>query len=183
MNLISQIKEIKKKISSQILFDESLSKHSWFNLGGPAKVIFKPKNLNELSIFLRNLKGSNKIKVLGAGSNTLIRDGGFDGIIIKFGKSFSHLSLFDQNMLVAGASALDKNVSNFALENSLSGFEFLSCIPGTIGGGIRMNSGCYGEDISKILVSVQAMDLSGKVRVIYSPDIKFSYRECDLDNN
>ena len=183
MNLISQIKEIKKKISSQILFDESLSKHSWFNLGGPAKVIFKPKNLNELSIFLRNLKGSNKIKVLGAGSNTLIRDGGFNGIIIKLGKSFSHLSLFDQNMLIAGASALDKNVSNFALENSLSGFEFLSCIPGTIGGGIRMNSGCYGEDISKILVSVQAMDLSGKVRVIYSSNIKFSYRECDLDNN
>jgi UDP-N-acetylmuramate dehydrogenase len=183
MNLISQIQEINKKISSQILFDESLSKHSWFNLGGPAKVIFKPKNLNELSIFLKNLKGSNKIKVLGAGSNTLIRDGGFDGIIIKFGKSFSHLSLFNQNMLIAGASALDKNVSNFALENSLSGFEFLSCIPGTIGGGIRMNSGCYGENISKILVSVQVMDLSGKVRVIHSSNIKFSYRECDLDNS
>lgn len=183
MNLISQIKEIKKKISGQILFDESLSKHSWFNLGGPAKVIFKPKNLSELSIFLKNLKEFNKIKVLGAGSNTLIRDGGFDGVIIKLGKFFSHLSLLDQNMLIAGASALDKNVSNFALENSLSGFEFLSCIPGTIGGGIRMNSGCYGEDISKILVSVQAMDLSGKVKVIYSSNIKFSYRSCNLDNN
>ena len=183
MNLISQIKEIKKKISGQILFDESLSKHSWFNLGGPAKVIFKPKNLNELSIFLKNCKEFNKIKVLGAGSNTLIRDGGFDGVIIKLGKSFSHLSLLGQNMLIAGASALDKNVSNFALENSLSGFEFLSCIPGTIGGGIRMNSGCYGEDISKILVSVQAMDLSGKVKVIYSSDIKFSYRGCNLDNS
>ena len=98
MNLISQIKEINKKISSPILFNESLLKYSWFNLGGPAKVIFKPKNLNELSIFLKNLKGSNKIKVLGVGSNTLIRDGGFDGIIIKFGKSFSHLSLFNQNI-------------------------------------------------------------------------------------
>jgi UDP-N-acetylmuramate dehydrogenase len=183
MNLISQIKEIKKKISGQILFNESLSKHSWFNLGGPAKVVFKPKNLNDLSVLLKNLKGSNKIKVLGVGSNTLIRDGGFDGIIIKFGKSFSHLSLFNQNMIIAGASALDKNVSNFAFENSLSGFEFLSCIPGTIGGGIRMNSGCYGEDISKILVSVQVMDLSGKVRVIYSSNIKFFYRGCDLDNN
>ena len=183
MNLISQIKEIKKKISGQILFDESLSKHSWFNLGGPAKVIFKPKNLNELSIFLKNCKEFNKIKVLGVGSNTLIRDGGFDGVIIKLGKSFSHLSLLGQNMLIAGASALDKNVSNFALENSLSGFEFLSCIPGTIGGGIRMNSGCYGDDISKILVSVQAMDLSGKVKVIYSSDIKFSYRGCNLDNS
>ena len=110
MDLISQIKEINKKISSQILFDESLSKYSWFNIGGPAKVVFKPNNLNELSIFLKSLKGFNKIKVLGAGSNTLIRDGGFDGIIIKFGKSFSHLSLLNQNMLIAGTSALDKSV-------------------------------------------------------------------------
>ena len=183
MSLISKIKEIEKKISGQILFDENLSKHSWFNLGGPAKVIFKPKNLNELSIFLKNCKEFNKIKVLGAGSNTLIRDGGFDGVIIKLGKSFSHLSLLGQNMLIAGASALDKNVSNFALENSLSGFEFLSCIPGTIGGGIRMNSGCYGEDISKILISVQVMDLSGKLKVVHSSDIKFSYRGCNLDNS
>ena len=183
MNLISQIKKIEKKISGKILFDESLSKHSWFNLGGPAKVIFKPKNLNDLSFFLKNYNETNKIKVLGVGSNTLIRDGGFDGVIIKLGKTFSHLSLLGQNMIIAGSSALDKNVSNFALENSLSGFEFLSCIPGTIGGGIRMNSGCYGEDISNILISVQVMDLSGKVKVVPASDIKFSYRGCDLDAN
>ena len=183
MNLISQIEEIKNKISGKIYFDESLSKYSWFNLGGPAKVIFKPKNLNELSIFLRNIKGFDKIKVLGVGSNTLIRDGGFNGIIIKLGKSFSHLSLFDQNTLIAGASALDKNVSNFALENSLTGFEFLSCIPGAIGGGIRMNSGCYGEDISKILVSIQVMDLHGKIKIIQSSNVKFFYRGCNLEDN
>ena len=183
MNLISQISEIKKKISGQILFNENLSKYSWFNLGGPAKVIFKPKNLNELSVFLKNIKGFDKIKVLGVGSNTLIRDGGFDGIIIKLGKSFSHLSLFDQNTLIAGASALDKNVSNFALENSLTGFEFLSCIPGAIGGGIRMNSGCYGEDISKILVSIQVMDLHGKIKIIQSSNVKFFYRGCNLEDN
>jgi len=183
MNLISQIEEIKNKISGKIYFDESLSKYSWFNLGGPAKVIFKPKNLNELSIFLKNIKGFDKIKVLGVGSNTLIRDGGFNGIIIKLGKSFSHLSLFDQNTLIAGASALDKNVSNFALENSLTGFEFLSCIPGAIGGGIRMNSGCYGEDISKILVSIQVMDLHGKIKIIQSSGVKFFYRGCNLEDN
>ena len=183
MNLVSQIEEIKNKISGKIYFDESLSKYSWFNLGGPAKVIFKPKNLNELSIFLKNIKGFDKIKVLGVGSNTLIRDGGFNGIIIKLGKSFSHLSLFDQNTLIAGASALDKNVSNFALENSLTGFEFLSCIPGAIGGGIRMNSGCYGEDISKILVSIQVMDLHGKIKIIQSSDVKFFYRGCNLEDN
>ena len=183
MELISKINQIKNKILGQIAYEESLSKHSWFNLGGPAKVIFKPKNLNELSIFLKNIKGFEKIKVLGVGSNTLIRDGGFDGIIIKLGKSFSQISLFNEDTLVAGSAALEKNVSNFALENSLTGFEFLSCIPGTIGGGIRMNSGCYGEDISKILSSVQVMDLNGNIRVIYSSDIKFSYRQCNLSND
>ena len=163
MNLISQIKkEVENKISGGIIFEESLSNYSWFNLGGPAKVIFKPKNLNELSVFLKNIKGFNKIKVLGVGSNTLIRDGGYNGIIIKLGKPFTHLSLFDENTLIAGAAALDKSISNFALENSLKGFEFLSCIPGTIGGGIRMNSGCYGEDISQIVASVQAMDFRRK---------------------
>ena len=175
--------EVKSRISGKIQFHENLSKYSWFNLGGPAKVIFKPMNLNELSIFLKNIKEFDKIKVLGAGSNTLIRDGGFNGIIIKLGKSFSHLSLLNKNTVIAGASALDKNVSNFAFENSLTGFEFLSCIPGTIGGGVRMNSGCYGEDIEKILVSVQVMDFQGKMKVIYSSDIKFSYRGCNLGNN
>ena len=183
MNSILKIKEIKNKISGKILFNENLSKYSWFNLGGPAKVIFKPKNLNELSIFIKSIKELENIKVLGAGSNTLIRDGGFNGIIIKLGKSFSHISMFNENTIISGSSTLDKNLSYFALENSLSGFEFLSCIPGTIGGGIRMNSGCYGEDMSKILLSVQVMDLSGNIRVIYSPNIKFSYRGCNLDSN
>jgi len=183
MELISQIKKIENKILGKILFNQSLSKYSWFNLGGPAKVVMKPKNLNELSIFLKNISHDHKIKVLGVGSNTLIRDGGFNGVIIKLGKSFSHISLFDENTIIAGASALDKSVSNYALENSLSGFEFLSCIPGTIGGGIRMNSGCYEDDISKILVSVQVMDLEGKMKVIYAKDIKFSYRNCDLSSD
>ena len=183
MSLIRIIENIKNKISGKISFNENLSNFSWFNLGGPAKVLFRPKNLKELSIFLREVNGTNKIKVLGAGSNTLIRDGGFDGIIIKLGKSFSHLSSFNSNTLIAGSSALDKNVSNFASENSLSGLEFLSCIPGTIGGAIRMNSGCYGDDISKVLVSVQSMDFNGNIKIIQSSDIKFCYRGSSLDDN
>jgi UDP-N-acetylmuramate dehydrogenase len=181
--LIPQMKNIKKKISGKISFNESLSKLSWFNLGGPAKILFRPKNLQELSIFLKEVKGAEKIKILGAGSNTLVRDGGFNGVIIKFGKFFSHISLFDPNTIIAGASILDKNVSSFALENSLSGFEFLSCIPGTIGGAVRMNSGCYGEEISKILVSLQVMDFKGNIRIIQSSDIKFYYRGSNLDEN
>ena len=183
MSLIPNVQEIEGKITGKILFNESLSKLSWFNIGGPAKVLFKPKSLKDLSIFLKTLKGKYKIKVLGAGSNTLIRDGGFDGVIIKFDKSFSHLSLFDSNTIIAGASTLDKNLSEFALQNSISGFEFLSCIPGTIGGAIKMNSGCYGENISKILVSVQTIDLNGNIRIFQSSDIKFYYRDTNLDNN
>ena len=183
MNLISKIENKKNEILGKIEFDSSLSKYSWFNLGGLAKVIFKPKSLSDLSLFLKNIKGFKKIKVLGRGSNTLIRDGGFDGVIIKLGQPFSRLSMYDKNTVIAGSSALDKNISDFALENSLTGFEFLSCIPGTIGGGIRMNSGCYGEDISKILLSVQVMDFEGKIRVIPSSNISFIYRGCNLDNN
>ena len=183
MKSIDLIKNIKNKFSGEILFDENLSKLSWFNLGGPARVLFKPKDLNELSLFLKETKGQENIKVLGAGSNTLIRDGGFDGIIIKLGKSFSHLSLFKNENLIVGASAFDKQVSDFALKNSLTGFEFLSCIPGTIGGAVKMNSGCYGEDVSKIIVSVQAMDFDGNLKIIRSSDIKFSYRKTSLEEN
>jgi len=183
MSLISSLQEIKSKITGKILFNESLSKLSWFNIGGPTKVLFKPKSLKDLSTFLKTLNGKYNIKVLGAGSNTLIRDGGFDGVIIKFDKSFSHLSLFDQNTIIAGASTLDKNLSEFATENSLSGFEFLSCIPGSVGGGIKMNSGCYGENFSKILVSVQTIDLNGNIKIFQSSDIKFYYRGTNLDNN
>ena len=183
MNIISQIEQLKKKFPKKIYFNQNLSKYSWFNLGGPAKILFKPENLAELTFFLKKIKGYKKIKVLGAGSNTLIRDGGFDGIIIKLGKAFSRISLFKKDKIIAGSSALDKNISNFALENSLSKFEFLSCIPGSIGGGIRMNSGCYGEEISKILISVQTVDLNGNVKVIYSPDINFFYRGSNLDEN
>ena len=140
MNFISQIKKQKNSFLGKIEFDSSLSKYSWFNLGGSAKVIFKPRTLNDLSLFLKNIKGFKNIKVLGRGSNILIRDGGFKGVVIKLGESFSHISMFDRNTIIAGASCLDKNVSYFAYENSLTNFEFLSCIPGTIGGAIRMNS-------------------------------------------
>ena len=183
MNLISKINNLKKKISGKIYLKENLSKYSWFNLGGSAKVMFKPNSLNDLSIFLKNIDNSEKIRVIGAGSNTLIRDGGFDGIIIKLGTPFGRLSLFDENTIIAGASTLDKKLSSYATENSISGLEFLSCIPGSIGGAIRMNTGCYGEDISKILVSVQIMDNSGRMKIIHPSNIKFSYRECDLDEN
>ena len=183
MKLISKINNIKEKISGKITFDEILSKHSWFNLGGPAKIIYRPDNLNELSFFLKEIKGLGEIRVIGAGSNTLFRDAGFDGVIIKLGKSFNHISLLNEDTLIAGSSVLDKNLSNFALENSISGFEFLSCIPGSVGGAIRMNSGCYENEVSKVLISVQTINLDGKTQIIKGTDINFFYRGNSLSRD
>ena len=180
---MSQIESIKEEISGKITFNENLSKLSWFNLGGPAQVLFRPKNLKELSIFLKKINGYGNIKIIGAGSNTLIRDGGLDGVIIKLSKAFSHLSMLNSHTIIAGASAIDKNVSKFASQNSLTGFEFLSCIPGSIGGAVKMNTGCYGENISNILISVQAIDHTGNIKVINAADIKFYYRGSDLSND
>ena len=182
MNLIEKVNNIKSKIKGKITFNENLSKFSWFNIGGPAKIVFRPFDIKDLSFFLKEIKIKKDIKVLGLGSNTLIRDGGYNGIIIKLGKTFSHISKFSENIIISGVSALDTQVANFALNHSLSGFEFLLCIPGSIGGAVRMNSGCYGEDISNIIVSVQAMDLNGSIRVIPYSKIKFYYRGSDLSN-
>ena len=164
--------------------NEKLSKYNWFNLGGPAKVFFKPKSNLDLSNFLKKyIKKENNIYILGAGSNTLFRDSGFDGTIIKLGKDFSYTKLLKNNQIEVGAGTLDKKVSDFALQNSISGFEFLSCIPGSIGGAICMNSGCYGYDISKIFFSLKAMNLNGDVKILNKDQIKFFYRGSNLDKN
>ena len=139
MNISKQVQELSKKLSGKIYYDYDMKNLNWFNLGGPTKVFFKPNTLEELIFFLKNFLNSLPIKVLGVGSNTLIRDGGYDGVIIKLGKNFSHLSKLDDNTIISGSAALDKQLSNFAIENSIAGLEFFSCIPGSIGGAIKMN--------------------------------------------
>ena len=182
MKILQEVQKLSKKISGKIHYEFNVRHLNWFNVGGSAKIFFKPNTLDELIIFLKKFSNVLPIKVLGVGSNTLIRDGGYDGVIIKLGKNFSHLSLLDECTIVAGAAALDKNVSNFALENSIRNFEFLSCIPGAIGGAIRMNCGCYGEEFSNLVISIQAMDLDGNLKVIPIPQIKYFYRGSDLSN-
>ena len=180
MKLIS--KEIQLKYGKKILFNEKLANYSWFNLGGPSEVFFKPNSINDIIFFLKNIR-PKKITILGAGSNTLIRDGGVEGIAIKLSSHFSYLNLESSNVIEAGAATLDKKIADFALENSLTGLEFLSCIPGSIGGGIRMNSGCYGQDISQILHSMKVIDITGQEKEIPASDIEFYYRDSSLDDS
>ncbi len=169
-----------KNFGKNIFFNEKLSKYSWFNLGGPAKIFFKPENDFQIIKFLKIIEKDTPIKCLGAGSNTLIRDGGYNGAIIKLSPKFSFINKEEKNIIEVGAATLDKKLSNYALENSLSGFEFLSCIPGSVGGAIIMNSGCYTNEISQILLSIKTVDRKGKLKIINSDEIKFSYRGTNL---
>ncbi len=178
-----QLKDIKKKVPN-IYEDEKLSNYSWFNIGGPAEIFFRPTNVSEIKKFVEVIKDYNfDFNIIGAGSNTLIRDSGVKGITIKLSSKFSHIKIIDKDIIEVGAATLDKKVSEFALKNLLSGFEFLSCIPGSIGGGIIMNSGCYGEDISKILISIETINLKGEIKIIDREKINFKYRGSDLPND
>jgi UDP-N-acetylmuramate dehydrogenase len=169
-----------KNFSGKIYYNYSLKKLNWFNIGGNTKIYFKPDTLQDLIEFLKQYKGEEKLFVIGAGSNILFKDDVFEGAVIKLSKNFSRISLLNENTIIAGSGALDKSLSEFALKNSLSGFEFLYCIPGTIGGGIRMNSGCFEKEFKDILISVQAVNRSGKVLTIPAKDIIFGYRSCNL---
>jgi len=180
---IDKLENFSKQIKGKIFFNYDLKKTNWFNIGGKAKVYFKPESLNELISFLKEFGKTEKFFILGAGSNILINDGIFNGVVIKLGKNFSNISLLPNQTIVAGSAVSDKKLSEFALENDISGLEFLSCIPGTIGGGLRMNSGCFKKEFKDILVSVQAIDRMGKVLTIPSSKIQFSYRGNDLDKN
>ena len=174
------LKEFSELTEGKIIFDYDLKKTNWFNIGGKAKAFFKPENLKDLINFIKNFGKKEKIFILGAGSNILINDNGFDGVVVKLGKNFSKISLLPNNTIIAGSSVLDKKVSDFASENSIGGLEFLSCIPGSIGGGIRMNSGCFGSEFKDILISVQALNKEGKVLTIPSAKINFEYRKSNL---
>ena len=174
-----------KKFSNNFNQNVDLSKFSWFNLGGKAEFFFKPDNKDQLLEFIIEAKKNDlKVTILGAGSNTLFRDKGVKGVVIKLGSNFSYTKLVKKNMLETGAATLDRKVANFAKDNSLANFEFLSCIPGSIGGAIIMNSGCYENDISKILFSIQVIDLKNCIeREIKRDDIKFLYRGTNLSKD
>lgn len=168
-------------MSGTILNNEKLSKYNWFGLGGPAKIFFKAKSISDIKKFLEKDNNMNKkIHILGAGSNTLFRDNGFEGIIIKLGNEFAYTKMLNDGNIEVGAATLDKKVADFAMENSLEGLEFLSCIPGTIGGAIAMNSGCYGHNISESVVSIEALTFKGELKSFNSDKVKFFYRGSDF---
>ena len=171
-----------EKFKNNLLQNVNLSNYSWFNLGGDAEYFFKVKNKENLKEFLFEAKKNNlKVTILGAGSNTLFRDNGVKGVVIKLAQDFSHIELIGKNIIEVGAATLDRKIANFAKDNNLGNLEFLSCIPGSLGGAIIMNSGCYDNDISKVLLSINAININDFSEIeIKKEDIKFSYRGTNL---
>ena len=177
---IDDIQRLSLDIDGDIFFQYDLKKLNWFNIGGRAEIFFKPNTLKSLVKFLNIYSKRSKIFILGAGSNVLINDTTYQGVIIKLGKNFSNFSILKENLVVAGCASSQKSLSEYAKENSLGEMEFLACIPGSVGGGIRMNSGCFESEFKDILVSVQYIDFDGAVKTINSKNINFEYRGTDL---
>ncbi len=177
--------ELLKKFKGSFSKNVNLSNYSWYNLGGNAEYFYKARDKKSLIEFLTEVKRKNlKTTVLGAGSNTLFRDSGVQGVVFKLVQDFSYTKLIDKNIIEAGAATLDRKVANFAKENNLANLEFLSCIPGSIGGAIIMNSGCYDNEISKVLLSIKAIDKKNLSEIeIKNKDIKFLYRGTNLSHD
>jgi len=174
-----------KELSSEfnnLKLDYDLKKKNWFNIGGKTKIYYKADNLKELIKFLKKIN-QEKIFILGGGSNTLITDQKYNGVVIKLSNNFNNISLLSDDIIIAGSAVSDKLLSEFAKDNSLGGFEFLSCIPGTVGGGIKMNAGCFGREFKDILISIQAITKSGQVITIPVKEINFKYRDSKLSDD
>ncbi len=158
----------------------SLSNLTWFKVGGKAEVYFMPKNIEDLLNFLKNLKKEIPIKILGAGSNTLVRDGGVGGVTIRLAKNFSDISYMKNCEVLTGAGLSCTKLARDSAKKSLTGFEFFSGIPGTIGGAIKMNAGAYGNQTSDFLERFITITREGKIKKYQRSEIKMSYRKTSL---
>ena len=173
--------ELIPQTKGEIIKSYNLSAISWLKVGGPAEFFFKPNDLNDLQNFLLKLDSSIPVTVLGACSNLLIRDGGIPGVSIKLGKNFGKIEFGEDNVTV-GASMPAPKVAILA---SNEGFDlsFMRTIPGTVGGAVRMNAGCYGRYVSDCLETVNVIERNGKIFKLTKDELKFKYRSSGLESN
>ncbi len=148
----------------------------WFRAGGPAEILFRPADVDDLCTFMAARPRDLEVSVIGVGSNLLIRDGGIAGVVIRLPAAFGRVEKLDNSRLRAGAAALDAAVARVAADAGIGGLEFLRGIPGTIGGVLRMNAGCYGKEIKDVFVEAHAVDGKGSLVTLSACDMGFSYR-------
>jgi UDP-N-acetylmuramate dehydrogenase len=164
-------------VAGRIAFDEPLAPYTWLRVGGPADVLFLPKDEADLQQFLKALDHGVPVVTLGVGSNTLVRDGGVEGVVIRLGRAFADIRVLDDHRLYAGAAALDAQVARTAADSGIGGLEFYVGVPGTIGGACVMNAGCYGAEAKDVLVEAFAVTRAGERVILSTADMEFSYRK------
>ncbi len=167
------------KVRGRYRFDADLSKTNWFQVGGLAEVMFKPEDAEDLASFMRERSENLPVTIIGVGSNLIVRDGGIDGVVIRLGRGFAKMEQ-EGDILTVGAGCLDVNVAHYSADCGLAGMEFLSGIPGTIGGALAMNAGAYGSEIKDVLLEVQVVTAEGEVKWVSPELFNYSYRHADL---
>lgn len=173
--IINQLPDVRGRYTE----NAALGAKGWFRCGGTAEVLFKPADEQDLIHFVQECPKDIPVHIFGALSNTIIRDGGLKGVTIRLGREFADIKV-EEDTVIAGALALDANVANVAAENGLGGLEFLSGIPGTIGGAVKMNAGCYGTETKDVLMTVRTLDRYGCYRDLTPQDLEMSYRHTNL---
>lgn len=174
--VIAQLPPVRGRLTE----NAPIGRQTWFGVGGPAEVLFQPADAGDLAGFLAALPMRIPVTVIGVGSNLLVRDGGIPGVTIRLGRGFARL-VAEGDEVCAGAGALDRIVARFAADKGIAGLEFLSGVPGTIGGGLRMNAGAYGREIKDVLVSGIALDETGRTHAVDCDAMQLSYRRCGVD--
>jgi UDP-N-acetylmuramate dehydrogenase len=154
----------------------SLKDLVWFRAGGPAETLFRPADINDLCAFMAAKPADVPVTVIGVGSNLLIRDGGIPGVVIRLPGAFGRIEPVSDIMIRAGAAALDAAVARAAADAGIAGLEFLRGIPGTIGGALTMNAGCYGTEIKDVFVEARAVDSRGRLVTLGPAEMGFTYR-------
>ena len=178
--MINIISKVQSKIKSNILLNFDMGNSTWFRVGGKANGYVVVHNIKDLKTILTYANQINYY-IIGAGSNLLVRDSGFDGLIIKLGKSFNKINI-RKNTISVGAGVLDLNLAKFAKKNSIKGFEFFSGIPGTIGGAVKMNAGCYGSETGDNLERILIINEFNKIEYVEVQDLKLKYRSSFISN-
>jgi UDP-N-acetylmuramate dehydrogenase len=166
-------------VKGRIAFDAPLARFTWFGVGGPADVLFRPADVDDLASFLAALPDDVPVWPLGVGSNVIIRDGGVRGVAILLRAGFANVDA-DDDLVVAGAGALAANVARRGADAGLGGLEFMSGVPGSVGGAVRMNAGAYGGEVRDVLVSAEVVTRDGKILRLNTDDLGFAYRHSDL---
>ena len=167
------------EVRGRLLRDEPLAPFTWLRVGGPADVLFLPADEADLAAFLSALDPTVPVTPLGVGSNTLVRDGGVEGVVIRLaGRAFARIERVGERRLLAGAGALDAQLAREAATAGLAGLEFYRGVPGSVGGALVMNAGCYGAETADVLVEARAVTRDGRIVSIPAAEMGFSYRKC-----